>query len=591
MEKFSVERLVYDGSDPSDDWKVKCIGHSKLNMDRIAKTIVYSMHEYEAGCKIHQNCLGHLCMTPRGTTLPIQSLSIHNTNISNVVYKAVETVLQDDTQFGRSRYIDMLKNSMKKKTGRMRRGILNCHIDGSLRMVITPQWSLPRNVVAIPSYLKDKWKVCRLDKSTGRYVSLCVQDGDRAVVVRPPSLSARSIQPMVIRYWDETCMGISPDILKAFEGDYDGDEMHVNPVYSERALAECTNWKNTPNRTMEKAMSMYRSLTHNNTILTQGDYMLHTTSSFKQMAQGFRPLLMAEESRTKWEHVESIRHRIMLKSESHVAFDAESIRGMADINRRYLTQPVVGDMSRIAKIVSSCVYQDNEGWIGVWSRRGFDKIIKAPMDTSSGNAAVRGISNICACAQQVALDAHRVSKNSLPLHDMISDLVIGLEYTLVVLECMSTDTSAWKHNPDVKWNYSKSRLLYVICKPKCNLLYKSCRVVASYNPTVLSSLESAKRLEVCTRGIELVTQYYSIQLTRFEILFLSVLYSYRTECHTLPITTRDGMYSRELQWVETTMARHYAGLVSMVDKSDIEPSPLYTVSACLLGANFSYTAT
>ncbi|RKF60497.1 hypothetical protein GcC1_165018 [Golovinomyces cichoracearum] len=98
---------------------------------------------------------------------------------------------------------------------------------------------------------------------------------------------------------------------------------------------------------------------------------------------------------------------------------------MADINRRYLTQPIVGDMSRIAKIVSSCVYQESEGWIGLWSKDEFRKTVKSALDTSSGNAAVRGISNICACAQQVALDAHRVSKDSLPLHDMISDLIVG----------------------------------------------------------------------------------------------------------------------------------------------------------------------
>ncbi|TQS37049.1 hypothetical protein Golomagni_02489 [Golovinomyces magnicellulatus] len=487
MRKFSVERLVYDGSDPSDDWKVKAIGHNKLNMGNICKTTVSSMHEYEAGCKLHQNCLGHLCETSSGVVLPIQSLCIHNINISNVVYKSVETVLQDDTQFGKSRYIEMLKNSMKKKTGRMRRGILNCHIDGSLRMVITPQWNLPRNVVAIPSYLRDKWKACRFDRHV------------------------------------QTCMGISPDILKAFEGDYDGDEMHVNPVYSERAILECSRWKNTLNKTIEKAMSTYKSLVCQDADVVQGAYMLHTTCSFNQMLQENTILLMAEETRTKQEHIKAIAHRIEFKSESRAAFDGEFIRGMADINRRYLTQPIVGDMSRIAKIVSSCVYQNSEGWVGIWSRDGFHRVVKSTLDTSSGNAAVRGISNICACAQQVALDAHRVSKDSLPLHDMISDLIVGSEYTLVVLEHSSTDISRWKENMDVKWNYLKKGKLYIVCKPECSALKVQCKIVAAYNPTVLSVVDECNKLDVCIQGIRLVSQYYTIRLTRFEIIFLAVL--------------------------------------------------------------------
>ncbi|RKF49375.1 hypothetical protein GcM3_224046, partial [Golovinomyces cichoracearum] len=44
-QRFSVERYVYDGPDPSDDWRVKAIGHSKLNMDNTHKMTVSSMRE------------------------------------------------------------------------------------------------------------------------------------------------------------------------------------------------------------------------------------------------------------------------------------------------------------------------------------------------------------------------------------------------------------------------------------------------------------------------------------------------------------------------------------------------------------------
>lgn len=105
---------------------------------------------------------------------------------------------------------------MKKKSGRMRKGILNCHIDGSLRMVATPQWQFERKLVAIPWYLREKWAVCKLDPAINKYKTHLVEDGDHTVVVRPPFLSAQLVQPMTIRYWNHTCMGIIPDIKILF---------------------------------------------------------------------------------------------------------------------------------------------------------------------------------------------------------------------------------------------------------------------------------------------------------------------------------------------------------------------------------------
>lgn len=587
MDKFCVERLVYDGSDPSDDWIVKSIGHSKLKKQNIKCVKINSMHEYEAGCKIHENCLGHIGISPGGMMLPIQSMCIHNVNVSNAVFKAVDIALREANAFGARKYTEIIYESMKKKTGKMRRGILNCHVDGSLRMVITPQWEFPRNVVAIPSYLKDKWVVCRIDKNTKRYITLPVKDGDYAVVVRPPSLSARSIQPMIVRYWDNTCMGISPDILKSFEGDYDGDEMHVNPVYSEAALEECIRWKNTPNPIMDKANDTYIKLNGSNTSNHFGEYILYTTMSFSQIKNRSLQPLMAEQARTKKEHTLAVADRLNNRNNIHRSFDLESIRGMSDINRRYLTQPVIGDMSRIAKIVASCVSQNDEGWIGVWSEDGFKPILQSRLDVSAGNATVRGISTICASAQQVALDAHRASCNMSPLHDMIADLVVGCDYTLVALspKCIISDNDL--ESKDVKWKYTTYEAHYIICKPSWDKLYKTNDILATYNPTVLNRIQSSKRIEVCSRAIQLISTYYSIALSRHEVISLAVLFTYLPGAHALPITTRDGMYIRKLQWTETTMARHYIGLTNMVNKSDIKPCKLTTVSACLMGANFN----
>ena len=573
LRKFSVERLVYDGSDPSDDWVVSSIGHTKLKVHNIKTVDISSLHEYEAGCKLHENCLGHMGKTEGNILLPIQSMSVHNINISNSVYKATEIALQNPGTFGKIKYDQILRESMKKKTGRMRKGILNCHIDGSLRMVITPQWDFPRNVIAIPDYLSDKWYVCRLDETTNRYSSMLVKDGDNAVVVRPPSLSARSIQPMVVRYWKHTCMGISPDILKAFEGDYDGDEMHVNPVYSKAAIEECKRWVNTPNKTIDNAREIYSTLKFYDSCSQEGYHMTHTTMSFKQMVESEEQPLMAEETRTKKDHIRAIRDRITNPDKVHESFDVESIRGMGDINRRYLTQPVIGDMSRIAKIVASCVSQRADGMMGIWTENGFREIMQFPVDNSEGNPTVRAISIICASAQQVALDAHRVSKDSLPSQDMISDLIVGSDYTTVVLSRREMTCLLDLDSDHVRWKYNCGNIQYVICHVSWKGLQQSNAIIAAHSPHVLRKVSSSRRVEVCSNSIRMILNYYGISLTQTEISALAVLYSYMPEAHTLPITTRDGMHARRLQWVETTMARHYTGLASTVNSKNISSSP------------------
>lgn len=60
--------------------------------------------------------------------------------------------------------------------------------------------------------------------------------------------------------------------------------------------------------------------------------MLHTTMSFHQIMRGLPQLLLAEDSRLKKAHIDTIRLRIYNRAHFHSFFDSESIRGMADIN-------------------------------------------------------------------------------------------------------------------------------------------------------------------------------------------------------------------------------------------------------------------
>lgn len=584
MEEFRVERLVYDGSDPSDDWIITGVGHSKLKMKNVQLINVDSKVDYISKCPYHENCLGHMCSTKSGVILPPQSLAIDTAVIRNDISKAADFALGGTSAFYRNHAKETLSNSMKAKTGRMRQGILNCHVDGSLRMVITPHDMNDLYTVFVPSYLKDKWRVVRLDPDTQKYVSEYVEDGDYAVGLRPPSLVKESVQYCRLSFWDKTCLGISPIFVAALRGDYDGDEIHLYPIYSEEAVAEAKEWINTPGDKFTHGISKYMSSSIPNKGINQLSYMEHTTISFKQIRDGVDPPLMAEETRTKMEHIVGLRKRFDTKM-CDDNFIEESIRGMGDTNKQQLSQPIVGDMSRIARIAASCIIQQEDGVMGVVTDTGFVSCIKFRMDDAAGNPCIRGISTVCAASQQSALDSHRAKDDKLPAHDLVSDMIVGSSVTLVILNG-SLNPIDVRRSLSVSWLSMVDGKIYCLCPPSSVKKVHHNNIIGSYNPIVLSYVQPDKRVDVCRFAITELVKYHSLKLTDTEVMSLAVMYSFKPDAHKSPITTRDGLTARKLHWLDVTMATHYSGLLERLRKGDIEISPAITSSSSLVTGNF-----
>jgi hypothetical protein len=582
--QFSTIRLAHEGCDPSDAWKVVGIGHSKVNMNNIQTTDVQTIAEYEHGCQKHEKCLGHLCKSPFGMILPMQSLAVSTSVIKNDISKAANAAFGGSGQYHSSQHQKILSKSMQKKSGRMRKGILNCHIDGSLRMVIGPQEHTHANVVCVPQYISKTWTVLYLDTETNRYKSRYVEEGDRAIAIRPPTLSIKSVQPVVISYWDKTYMGISPDVLKAFDGDFDGDEMHLNPVYSKEAIEECMHWSNTPNTTFIRAREIYQQ----SDIPSKGNdpysFMDHTTLSFQEIKDEVEQPLMAEQTRTTKQHLQDFRERYNTDAVSR-SFVAESIRGMADTNAQQLSQPIVGNMSRIAKIAASCVIQKDDGTIGVATQTGFHEVSMAEQDIQDGSPCVRAISSICAGSQQATLESHHAKKKSLPQHNITTDMIEGLGETLLLIDRRLTDVQI-KSSLKPKWYDRGTDAIYVLCKPSNCISLPKAYILGSYNTMVLSSIPESRRLEVCRRSIESVARYCSFAFSPTQIMCLAVLFSFRVEKSIHPITTRAGILERSMKWTEVMMSNHYGVLCDILNAGDVPFSPIDAVSSCLMAGNF-----
>ena len=106
---------------------------------------------------------------------------------------------------------------------------------------------------------------------------------------------------------------------------------------------------------------------------------------------------------------------------------------------------------------------------------------------------------------------------------------------------------------------------------------------AAYSPVVLARLPARRAKEVCKRGLHVVYNYYKITLEGDDIDDLVEAMCFKVSASVLPITTRDGMLSRGLGWMETLMACDYTKTPAL---SGSTSGPLSATSATMC-ANFS----
>jgi hypothetical protein len=596
-------RFASEGADPSEVRKIVAVGHSHIDKSTLYIQKVNTIVEYEAGCREHEDCRGHMVQTPSGLMLPPQYMGLKTNIMKNEVYAAAQHAFASPSPYHYTEYKNILTQMMAAKDGKMRSGVLTSPVDGSLRMVVIPQCEGDENgyfecpktrkmipiekVIFIPYYLKDKFKVIRVDNETGRYVADYVKDGDGAYLVREPALDSGSNPLVYIYYWNKSALGAHAILMKGLRGDYDGDELQLYPVYSDGALACVDAWQVDVHPDFEKANKIYSTLSIPGKMGGPMGFMWHTTMSFKEIKEGYPPPLMCEYNRMKLEHIEMFRQRSDPVETARTLIKS-SIEGLNSINVQQHSQPIVGDMSRIARLASSSIKQSYGGMLSVITSRGQVQVHQSQIDNDSGNTAVRAISRLCAAAQQAMLSAHRVTKSDMPAHNIIEDAVVGSEYTLVIFK-MSIKTAAPELLNDekrIKWQVEIGGEYYVLCQPDIITSAVRSYILSSYNPTVLSYVSTKRRFKVCRRGMEKVLLQSKVPASDVELDALAVIYTYQVEKTAKPITSREGISQRDLHWVETAMATSYSNLCNMVNKKDISPQPINTITSAIMARNF-----
>lgn len=631
------ERSVSKGHPTTRKFKIKEY-YTEQNRNLIIPVQqVNSYQEYAAGCSLHDNrCLGHFCITPRGTVLLPQKLVSTLGIMSNQYAKMAEDVFKRDTINQEYDYREKLRALMLGKGGKMRGDMAGGSVDGSMRIVLSLCWEIPPNHLAVPRKVASNMTVLKISKDpdTGLALAYYVEDhvrekestiinerdtngkliareqvsyeGDYHIGVRPPSLWAGNDQPQKIVLWDRECVGMSPTNAEEYHADHDGDEFQSYNLTEPESIQQCKEWKAlSKDKFQQAAMTLplsescyqfpqNRRMKSRDQFLNQlglrEKYMVHSTISMRELQDGVKMPAIAKSCRMKEAMADMLAYRLRDPDKIWEDMYTDSIRGIKDIMAQRLNQGDLGDMSRQAKLAASCVKYKGQGKFEIKVSNGtisiYDPALKdVDYDVQyllGGNPCVRAVSAICQVAQQAALDSHRVSQEVSSNLDLVNNLIKGGSESLVVFNGTINKKCSWK--------YVRDHQTYAIVNSE-SIKDIAIKIIAGYNPVVLKEVKimGGNIKEVCRNGILVVCNYYNIKLSKLELYCLAELLCYKCSDSSSPITTKDGLNDRKMRWMTTIFANHFGLLADMqkrgITRHAITPE---TITESFAFGNFDY---
>lgn len=594
IEKTYIERRVYDGAPVRRGYRVAAMElvqcDKKENPVELVK--VRSQAEYASGCSLHRGaCFGHMCITPTMNVLPPHSLSFRSGDIRTQYYIATQKAFDNNP----GQYIKELKETNYGKYGHLR-SIMSTPVSGSARLVCVPHvYSDPR-VVFISENLASKILFCLPTKYEDgvegtTYVERELKENDYVMFERAPSLSKYNNQPFKVKFWDKECLGVHPKAFSYFHGDYDGDEAHIYALGSPASVKEAETWVHPLDGDLESALSHLRK---NNDAGyewdgTEGDmnFVENTTLSFEEIALGEKKLAIGDYTRNGSSYLRMFKERLDCKPGTST-FLNDAVKGVKDIMRQQISQGKIGDMSRVARISAMCFVRGKGGGTYVICRRS-RVLLNRYTSGSTGCPAVRCIMSLCQASQQAALDAHRVGSSEAAGLDMISNLLKGRLDGGAGVQCRTFCAFEGVKEEEVKQEISTAWCCTVGSVVTCVTYDEACtgrildRLYAAYSPVILAKVPIARAKEVCRRGISAVYNYYNIESEGDDTEDLVEAMCFKASASALPITTRDGMLSRGLGWIETVIACDYTKTPAMA-RSVSKP---YSATSAAMCANFS----
>lgn len=570
-DRNTVTRFAHTGGNAVPEYVVRSVKITPLG--RVKAVKVRNVSEYEAGCSLHTECFGHMCKTPSGCMLVPQSLAAAKGDTPNEYLKAAKMAFSGDADG----YRGALKSINLTKEGHMRKDILGTTVSGSARLIIVPQVQFPKGNIALPRNIAQLIRTPARDRDTetGMYTNVMgerhVEDGDWCILIRPPSLTYLSTEPMRVRLWDVPTLGISPDDVGYWHGDFDGDEMHMYPIYDKESIEECERWSRSGHAPFKVEADKLESMGYINVNGRPFPFMNMTNVPMSHIRDGGKMPEFSKGARMKKEHYEATGLRFTSNIEKD--YVRESIRGQKDVATQQLTQGAIGYMSRLAKIVSMCFVR-RDGDLLVQTSDGL-QVLRENVGDSYGCPCLRATSYICSQAQQSALDSHRAGSERMPAYDMISNMFAGGDDTVAVVQ---RDSSLIEH---ASWKAMKDNGCVVVVSREAVEEHGADSVIASYSPWILS--RAADPVGVCTAGVVMVCNYFKVAVSRDELDDFVRMLTFRCGASSSPITCADGLRPRGIGWVDHLMATSYSSIGDICSDDVAAETPVTGTCAVFTG--------
>jgi hypothetical protein len=181
---------------------------------------------------------------------------------------------------------------------------------------------------------------------------------------------------------------------------------------------------------------------------------------------------------------------------------------------------------------------------------------------------------LCSVAQQAALDSDEAEREVLPRHNMIRSLLQGDTEDAI---CVTTVQGL-----RVSWQCAMPEGCFMVILDRNSLCdVPSHTVVAAGEPGELSRIilfrGYQEAFRAATRYIYVLSNQYGKQVSGDDVACFASLLCFRPGDHDLPITNKVGMAARELRWLSTTFANHFAMQSSLL-KTEMRFHPCTTMT-------------
>ncbi|CAM9380405.1 unnamed protein product, partial [Discosporangium mesarthrocarpum] len=155
--------------------------------------------------------------------------------------RGAETLKFSTDTISPEEYASSTRSTMMTKRGLIKHDCTRLVALSSRREVAVPVWDGDPLGVFVNSTVMSK--VSLLTRGKGQGQGRCHSDrnlesGERAFLVRCPSTTPRTIQPVTLTRWDEWAIGVHPAMCSPLKLDFDGGEVHLFPVCDNVSIEE-----------------------------------------------------------------------------------------------------------------------------------------------------------------------------------------------------------------------------------------------------------------------------------------------------------------------------------------------------------------